>query len=97
MYVADVTSLFGPFVKFVVEEVGGGYTVVNPRRECAALGVSIQSNLRSCANTRATRNVYGFSVTRIVKLKSRFLKKCFVQKLESYLLTVAQSAHIPCV
>ena len=24
MYVADVTSLFGPFVKFVVEEVGGG-------------------------------------------------------------------------
>ena len=36
MYVADVTSLFGPFVKFVVEEVGGGYTVVNPRRACAA-------------------------------------------------------------
>ena len=27
MYVADVTSLFGPFGKFV-EEVGGGYTVV---------------------------------------------------------------------
>ena len=24
MCVADVTSLFGPFVKFVVEEVGGG-------------------------------------------------------------------------
>ena len=94
MYVADMTSLFGPFVKFVVEEVGGGYTVVNPRRECAALGLCVclsQSNLRSCANTRATRNIYGFSVTRIVK-KSRFLKKCFVQKLESYLLTVAKSA-----
>ena len=41
MYVADVTSLFGPFVKFVVEEVGGGYTVVNPRRECAALGLCV--------------------------------------------------------
>ena len=41
MYVADVTSLFGPFVKFVVEEVGGGYTVVNPRRACAALGLCV--------------------------------------------------------
>ena len=73
MYVADVTSLFGPFVKFVVEEVGGDYRVVNPRRACAALGVSVQSNLRSCVNTRATRNTYGFSVTRVVKQKSRFL------------------------
>ena len=76
--------------------------VINPRRTCAArvtvLGlcvcvcVSVQSNLRSCANTRATRNTYGFSVARIVKIKSRFLLKCFVQKLESYLLTVAKSA-----
>ena len=49
--------------------------------------VSVQSNLRSCANTRATRNTYGFSVTRIVKFK-----KPFFQKLESYLLTVAKSA-----
>ena len=38
MYVADVTSLFGPFVKSVVEEVG---TVVNPRRACAALGLCV--------------------------------------------------------
>ena len=50
-------------------------SVVNSRRACAArvtgvcvcVCVSVQSNLRSCANTRATRNTYGFSVTRIVK------------------------------
>ena len=51
--------------------------------------MSVQSNLRSCANTRATRNTYGFNVTRIENKKAVFF---FVQKLESYLLTVAKSA-----
>ena len=53
--------------------------IFNPRRACAARGTwsvcvcVCVSNLRSCASTCATRNTYGFSVTRIEKSKSRFL------------------------
>ena len=73
MYVADVTSLFGLFVKFVVEEVGGGYTVVNPRRACAARVTVVSVCLFVCLSTtilalQATRRLMSdtnsFSATR---------------------------------
>ena len=71
MYVADVTSLFGLFVKFVVEEVGGGYTVVNPRRACAArvtvvgLSVCLSTTILALQATRRfMSDTNSFSATR---------------------------------
>ena len=73
--------------------------LINPRRACTArvtvlvcvcVCVSVQSNLRSCANTRATRNTYGFSVTRIVKpfslskIKKPFSLSSKVRELFAY-------------
>ena len=62
MYVADVTSLFGLFVKFVVEEVGGGYTVVNPRRACAArvtvVGLSVCLSVDDYSRTTGYEAAY---------------------------------------
>ena len=52
------------------------------------------SNLRSCANTCATRNTYGFSVTWIVKLKSRFLLCSKVRELLAYRCEVG---HFLCI
>ena len=69
MYVADVTSLF---VKFVVEEVGGGYTVVNPRRACAArvtvvgLSVCLSTTILALqATRRLMSDTNSFSATRV--------------------------------
>ena len=56
---------------------------------CVSVCVCVhRSILAPRAITRQTRNTSNFSVTWAAKLKRRFVLKCFVRKLERYLLTV---------
>ena len=50
---------------------------------CLCVCVSVFSILPSRAFRRSTRGISGYSAENAVKLKSRFLYNCLVQKLEA--------------
>ena len=58
------------------------------RAKCVCVCACVRSILAPRAITRQTRDTSDFSVTWAAKIKRHFVLKCFVRKLERYLLTV---------